>query len=294
MFTPSTKQSWREILRILKENPADTISIAAVGPMTNLALAAAEDPFTLMKAKEILVMGGVIEEAGNMTPLAEFNTFADAHAAARVYALSSPNPKTTMPPHAPGSEKYAKGEATNPEAAPLSDYPHYKQLGDRRLNVVLFPLDITEKHFMWEKDFDAAADPLTQRNSPLAQWMKAWVGGTFRKVQSLQDNAPEAFFHLHDPTPIWYAIDGHRNAANWTVKTNVDLRVETAGQWSRGHCIVDKRAGRKKYDDDGEAGEIAGDEGGWLSTGRGNRLGWCTKSPGESLLGHLLVKQVLA
>jgi len=33
-----------------------------------------------------------------MTPGAEFNTYADSVAAARVYALTSPNPKTTMPP----------------------------------------------------------------------------------------------------------------------------------------------------------------------------------------------------
>jgi len=71
LFTASNDPSWKVILQILRDNPVDTITIVAIGPMTNLALAAAEDPKTLMKAKEILVMGGAVNHTGNMTPLAE-------------------------------------------------------------------------------------------------------------------------------------------------------------------------------------------------------------------------------
>lgn len=52
-----------------------------------------------------------------------------------------------------------------------------------------------------------------------------------------------------------------------------DLRVETAGQWTRGACVVDRR-GRPK-----ENGVVAGDHGGWRSTGMGNRMRRAVGSP---------------
>ncbi len=57
------------------------ITLIAVGPLTNLALAEQHMPGILKKTKRIIVMGGAISEPGNVTPTAEFNFFADPHAA---------------------------------------------------------------------------------------------------------------------------------------------------------------------------------------------------------------------
>ena len=68
------------LVQTLSDQPGE-ITIIAVGPLTNLALAEQCQPGILQKAKQVIVMGGTIAETGNSTPVAEFNFYADPHAA---------------------------------------------------------------------------------------------------------------------------------------------------------------------------------------------------------------------
>lgn len=69
------------LARTLLEAASGTITLIAVGPLTNLALVEIKHPGALRRAKDVLVMGGAAFRRGNITPHAEFNFHADAMAA---------------------------------------------------------------------------------------------------------------------------------------------------------------------------------------------------------------------
>jgi purine nucleosidase/pyrimidine-specific ribonucleoside hydrolase len=71
------------ILDIVKRNP-DEITLIAVGPLTNVALAIERDRAVMERLAELIVMGGSLSGIGNVTPAAEFNFYADPHAASQV------------------------------------------------------------------------------------------------------------------------------------------------------------------------------------------------------------------
>ncbi|WP_366769083.1 nucleoside hydrolase [uncultured Pseudomonas sp.] len=63
-----------------------SITLAMLGPQTNLALALIQKPEIVKGIKEVVVMGGAHFNGGNITPVAEFNLYADPHAAEVVLA----------------------------------------------------------------------------------------------------------------------------------------------------------------------------------------------------------------
>jgi inosine-uridine nucleoside N-ribohydrolase len=71
------------------------ITLLAIAPLTNVALAIRKEPRIVEVLKEIIIMGGAIRYEGNTTALAEFNTYVDPHAAQIVYQAGIP---TTLVP----------------------------------------------------------------------------------------------------------------------------------------------------------------------------------------------------
>jgi purine nucleosidase len=66
------------------------ISLFAIGPLTNVALAIRKEPRFAQAVRELVIMGGAIREGGNITPQAEFNIYADPHAAHVVFHSGIP------------------------------------------------------------------------------------------------------------------------------------------------------------------------------------------------------------
>lgn len=71
------------------------VTLLAIGPLTNVALAIRQEPRIVNAVKELIIMGGAIRSEGNTTALAEFNTYVDPHAAHIVYHAGMP---TTLVP----------------------------------------------------------------------------------------------------------------------------------------------------------------------------------------------------
>lgn len=72
----------------------EPVTLAMLGPLTNLAVALIQEPRIAKRIREVVIMGGAIG-AGNVTSSAEFNIYADPHAAHVV--LTSGIPLTLVP-----------------------------------------------------------------------------------------------------------------------------------------------------------------------------------------------------
>ena len=69
------------LIDTLKKAKPHSITIAMLGPQTNLALALIQEPEIVQGIKEVVIMGGAHFNGGNITPVAEFNLYADPQAA---------------------------------------------------------------------------------------------------------------------------------------------------------------------------------------------------------------------
>ncbi len=86
---------------VVKQSAADLIverilaapgelTLVPIGPLTNLALALRREPSIASQVREVVIMGGALRVPGNITPAAEFNIYADPHAAHIVFKAGWP------------------------------------------------------------------------------------------------------------------------------------------------------------------------------------------------------------
>lgn len=62
-----------------------SVDVAVTGPLTNIALALRAAPTIAQAIREVVIMGGARSEGGNITASAEYNIYADPHAAEIVF-----------------------------------------------------------------------------------------------------------------------------------------------------------------------------------------------------------------
>lgn len=73
------------IIETLRSEPAGTVTLVPIGPLTNIAVAFERAPDIIERVQEIVLMGGAYFEVGNITPAAEFNIYVDPEAAEIVF-----------------------------------------------------------------------------------------------------------------------------------------------------------------------------------------------------------------
>jgi purine nucleosidase len=79
------RSSAQFIVDMARAHPGE-ITLVAVGPLGNLALALAMEPKLPQLLREVILMGGAIVEPGNVSPVAEANIWNDPHAADTVFS----------------------------------------------------------------------------------------------------------------------------------------------------------------------------------------------------------------
>ncbi|WP_294145073.1 nucleoside hydrolase [uncultured Clostridium sp.] len=80
---PESEHAVDYLLRAVREAPGE-LTILAIGPCTNLARAVIKEPWFAENVKRLIIMGGA-KYTGNMSPVAEYNFWADPEAAAVIF-----------------------------------------------------------------------------------------------------------------------------------------------------------------------------------------------------------------
>ena len=91
---PEAESAVDMLVRLANEH-AGELDVIAIGPLTNLALALAQDPSIAGKVREVTIMGGAALVPGNLSPVGEANIYNDPTAAAAV--LDAPWPVVLVP-----------------------------------------------------------------------------------------------------------------------------------------------------------------------------------------------------
>ena len=73
------------IIDTLRNEPANTVTLCVLGPLTNIATAFQKAPDIVARVQQVVLMGGAYFEVGNITPTAEFNIYVDPQAADIVF-----------------------------------------------------------------------------------------------------------------------------------------------------------------------------------------------------------------
>ncbi|MEM1310404.1 MAG: nucleoside hydrolase [Cyanobacteria bacterium P01_H01_bin.153] len=126
------------------KSTAEPLTLATLGPLTNIAVALIQAPEIVHGIERIVMMGGGIAH-GNITPVAEFNIYVDPHAAQVVFASGIPITCLSLDVTHQVLTTPARLEAIRQIGHPVSDVAtavlsHYGKADEARLGSVGAPL----------------------------------------------------------------------------------------------------------------------------------------------------------
>jgi purine nucleosidase len=77
------------LVEAIRARPSE-LTLVTLGPLTNIARAFELAPDVVSKLRSLVMMGGTSDAVGNVSPVAEFNIWADAESAALVFNSGAP------------------------------------------------------------------------------------------------------------------------------------------------------------------------------------------------------------
>lgn len=86
---PDARSAARFICDMAAAHPGE-VTICALAPLTNLAIALEYDPDVARNIRDVIIMGGALDVPGNVSPFAEANIVNDPEAADRVFGADWP------------------------------------------------------------------------------------------------------------------------------------------------------------------------------------------------------------
>jgi len=104
------------LIRSFQERPGEIV-LVTTGPVTNVAVALQKDPSIAVKIKQAYILGGVFQASGNITPVTEYNIWADPEAAKIV--LNSDINITLVPLDICENNRFADGMLTRDHLADI-------------------------------------------------------------------------------------------------------------------------------------------------------------------------------
>ena len=128
------------------------ITLVTTGPLTNAAMALLQEPRLAGALKQLVVLGGTFTTPGNMTPLSEYNIWADPEASRIV--LTAEVPKILVPLDICEDNRVATGMLTRDDIADMQAVP-----GDNSVLAMIaetFPIYID----IWREFFDLVGFPM--------------------------------------------------------------------------------------------------------------------------------------
>jgi purine nucleosidase len=139
------------ILEIVSRQPGE-VTLITLGPLTNVALAARKNPAALSQVKKIVAMAGAFHVPGNVTPVAEYNVWADPDACREVLAFSE-EARRTHGEDAPSLLRFVSLNVTHQVVLYREDFLRWiQEAGQARLG--RFLLDCCEVTFQFHRDFE--------------------------------------------------------------------------------------------------------------------------------------------
>lgn len=219
--------------------------------MTNIAHAHRANPSVFSRIGGLVWMGGVLDRAGNTSPVAEFNCFADPYAAAEILdAVKAGAFPCVMAPL----------DITTPHDVPFTDLIH-PSIIRKAAESTSSPSDTASP---------ATADAVADAAAPTP--LEGFIGNMLLRVRGLQASfgLPDAM-EMHDPVAVWYAVQNADLPAIGTAQAQGastqseengftlqqrDFKIERNGELTRGMCVVDRRGTGESGDNDRTKGEL--------------------------------------